>query len=218
MKASRRRKNVDIGYYVVAFMDLLGQQSKLRSLRDLPNTDDEKQMGSFIASLKETYGVVTQMRKVFETYFSKFVKRRSDLSMLNEEQRKTYSKLTSNPIQIRPFSDATIVYLSLRTDTAKLPTRGIFGILGAAASTSLLSLYAGHPIRGGIDIGLGMEIDDGEIYGPCLSRAYTLESRIAQYPRVVIGKELLQISGVHSEARAKGYLCRSWESICRGLP
>jgi hypothetical protein len=68
---------------------------------------------------------------------------------------------------------------------------GSYGIIGAASSTALLSLAAGHPVRGGIDIGIGMEIEEDEIYGPCLAKAYTLESKIAQYPRIVIGPECL---------------------------
>ena len=45
-------------------------------------------------------------------------------------------------------------------------------------------------IRGGIDLGLAMDIDEGEIYGPALARAYNLESGIAKYPRIVIGEGL----------------------------
>ncbi len=37
-----------------------------------------------------------------------------------------------------------------------------------------------------------MDIEEGEIYGPALARAYNLESRIAQYPRIVIGEELIR--------------------------
>ena len=35
-----------------------------------------------------------------------------------------------------------------------------------------------------------MNIEDNEIYGPALARAYGLESKVAQYPRIVIGEEL----------------------------
>jgi hypothetical protein len=49
----------------------------------------------------------------------------------------------------------------------------------------------GWPIRGGIELGLAMDIDNDDIYGPALARAYTLESKVAQYPRIVIGEELI---------------------------
>jgi hypothetical protein len=190
-KRKRHPRNIDIGYYAIAFLDVLGQQDSLRALGGLPDKSDEKQMESFIKDLKETYGVVNEMRRMFENFFISFSKRNSDIGSLTTEQRKIYKKLTSNPIQIKSFSDAMIAFVSLRTDQVKLPTRGIWGIFAAAGSISLLSLAAGHPVRGGIDIGLGMEIESGEIYGPSLSRAYTLESKIAQYPRVVVGKECI---------------------------
>jgi hypothetical protein len=54
----------------------------------------------------------------------------------------------------------------------------------------LTSLASKHPLRGGIDVGLATEIGPAEIYGTALERAYLLESRVAKYPRLVIGDEL----------------------------
>jgi len=192
---------MDIGYYVVGFIDLLGQQDRLRSLRSLPDKSDKDQMKQFTNDLKGTYGVVSGMRNIFELYFNSFSKKKYDLSMFTLEQRKIYKQLTNNPIQIKSFSDSIVVSVALRTDKAKLPTGGVWGIFSAAASTALLSLAAGHPIRGGIDVGLGMEIERGEIYGPCLSRAYSLESKIAGYPRIVVGKECLKYLEVTAEQK-----------------
>jgi hypothetical protein len=94
------------------------------------------------------------------------------------------------------FSDSLIVFMSLdSTKGAEVPTQGIMGIFAAAALTFLGCLHIGHPIRGGIDVGLGFEPTPGEIYGPALSRAYALESKVAQYPRIVIGEELVRCIG-----------------------
>lgn len=190
-KRNQPKKKVDIGYYVVGYLDVLGQQERLRSLRDLPDQSNETQMESFIKDLKGTFGVVKDTRRMFEGYFESFSKKKSDISMLTSEQRKIYKRLTSKPIQIKSFSDAIIVFVSLATGKEKLPAKGVWSIIAATASTALLSLAAGHPIRGGIDIGLGMEIERDEIYGPSLSRAYSLESKIAGYPRIVVGKECI---------------------------
>jgi hypothetical protein len=206
---NRKKKSEDkinIGYYVVGFIDLLGQQDRLRSLRSLPDESDENQMKTFIEDLKLTYGVVTGMRGIFEKFFTSYSNKRYDLNktnynLLTTAQKKIYKQLKNNPINIKSFSDSIIVFTSLRTDKVKLPTGGIWGIFTAAASTALVSLAAGHPIRGGIDVGLGMEIKKGEIYGPCLSRAYSLESKIAGYPRIVVGKECLEY--LHDTANQK---------------
>jgi hypothetical protein len=47
-----------------------------------------------------------------------------------------------------------------------------------------------RPVRGGIEIGLGAELDDREIFGSGISEAYRLESKIADWPRILIGKQL----------------------------
>ncbi|MFY9111033.1 MAG: hypothetical protein WAP34_03760 [Desulfomonilia bacterium] len=99
--------------------------------------------------------------------------------------------LTNHPIKFQNFSDSVVIYLPLRTDKYKLPIRGIYGILCATATTFLCSLAAKHPIRGGIDVGVAMEISKKEIYGAALARAYSLESNQAQYPRIVLGPELI---------------------------
>ena len=53
------------------------------------------------------------------------------------------------------------------------------------------SLAIKKPFRAGIEVGIGTEIDDREVYGPVLYRAYELENKIAQYPRIVIGNHTI---------------------------
>lgn len=189
-----KASNLDVGYYAVAFIDLLGQQEQLRALADLPDKQDPSQMETFRATLKQTYGAVDGMQKSFENFFNSFSRRpinQSRLNQLTAEQKKQYRELTSHPIQFQRFSDSMVIFIPLRTDTYKLPTAGIFGILGAAATSFICQLAAGHPIRGGIDVGVAMEMTKDEIYGAALSRAYSLESKTAMYPRIVLGKELV---------------------------
>jgi hypothetical protein len=218
MKRKHLKGNIDIGYYVVGFIDLLGQQDQLRTLRSLPDKANKEQMASFIQALKKTYGVVSGTRDMIGRFFRAFAdhKPRTDLSSLTPEQRNAYLQLTNNPIQIASFSDSIIVFLSLSTIKNKLPTRGIFGVLAAAASTSLFSLAAGYPIRGGIDIGLGMEIEGGEIYGPSLARAYALESKIAQYPRIVVGKGWIEYLQLTNTLKPKGIYDEIGAATARG--
>ena len=216
-KKKKSEDKLDIGYYVVIFIDLLGQQDRLRSLRNLPDESDDNQMKAFIKDLKGTYGVVTGMRNIFEQFFKSYSNKKYDLNKTNYNllpptQKNIYIQLKNNPINIKSFSDSIIVFTSLRTDKVKLPTGGIWGIFTAAASTALFSLAAGHPLRGGIDVGLGMEIKRGEIYGPCLSRAYSLESKIAGYPRIVVGKECLEYLQATAEQKQKDIISQ----VCAG--
>lgn len=190
-KTKKTNRDLTAGYYVVAFVDLLGQQGHLRSLKGLPDKSKPEEMQEFVKALKNTYGVVTGMRKAFTNFFNGFTRENPWAAKLRPDQRKIYKQLTSEPIQFQKFSDSAIVYLPLRTDRFKVPCSGIFGVLGASASTLIFSLAGGHPVRGGIDLGVGLEISRGEFYGSALARAHTLESKVASYPRVVVGQELV---------------------------
>ena len=132
------------------------------------------------------------MRKFFNDSFEGFKRKPKDTIGFSVEQKKEYASLDNHPIKIQSFSDSMVIFMPLKMDTLKLPVRGIWGIFGSAATTFICCLAIGHPIRGGIDVGLGMDITKNEIYGPALSRSYSLESRIANYPRIVVGDELIK--------------------------
>lgn len=65
--------------------------------------------------------------------------------------------------------------------------RGVHDGFLASMSVMLVQLAAGHPIRGGIDVATGIEVD-GELFGAAYVRAYELESKRARYPRLVVGE------------------------------
>jgi len=186
-----------VGFYLVALVDVLGQRHLLREMRDIPEKTNEKEMAEFIALLKKTVGTVTGMRDLFFNYFKGSSLQHFKLSEFSPEQQNILLQLKSNPLKSHMFSDSVVLFLSLRNDVNKLPVSGVYSALGAVASTFLVMLAAGHAIRGGIDVGVGMELSDDEVYGAALSRAYQLENRIAQYPRIVLGDTL--INYLHSK-------------------
>lgn len=53
------------------------------------------------------------------------------------------------------------------------------------------ALCGGVACRGGLEIGIAAKYQRVGIYGPALYKAYRLESEVAQYPRIVIGKDLV---------------------------
>jgi hypothetical protein len=197
-KNNSDKKNLFAGYYLVAFFDLLGQQKELREMQTLPTPDDDAAVNNFAARVKQTYGAVKGMRSSFRGFFKSFTQSNIDEYQLDPAQRAIFEQCKSNDIKIQQFSDCIAIFLPLRDDINKMPMRGVFGVLAAAATTSLSCLAYGQPVRGGIDIGVALEIDEDEIYGPALSRAYSLESSVAQYPRVVVGEELFKYLKVHA--------------------
>lgn len=182
---------ITVGYYLVAFIDVLGQHHLLRQMRGLPEKTDQKEMAEFIALLKNTAGTVIGMRDVFHSYFEGSSRFKFNLSIFTPEQQKLLIQFKSNPLKSHMFSDSVVLFLSLRDEINKTPVAGVHSALSSAATTFLCMLAAGHSIRGGIDIGVGIELSDDEVYGAALSRAYHLENRVAQYPRIVLGDELM---------------------------
>ena len=94
----------------------------------------------------------------------------------------------------------------------------VYRSLLAAGSMWLLGLSTNHPIRGGMEIGTGIDIDPGEIYGQALESAYHLESKVAKLPRIVVGPECVRFlkavrgSGRASDVRSR--LAASMADLC----
>ena len=181
---------LSLEYYFVGFFDLLGQQEHLRRITGLPDKNNPAAMEAMRNNLRDTYGAVMAMRRWFADAFETFERKpRADVPA---ELREVYREMNNNPIEFKGISDSMVVFVSLKhNDGAKLPARAALGLIYASALTYLGCLSAGHPIRGGIDLGVGFKTPEGDIYGPVLSRAYSLESNVANYPRIVVGEELV---------------------------
>ncbi len=81
--------------------------------------------------------------------------------------------------------------MPLSDDDKVIQVDGILSSVPAIAGSFLTLMISGTIFRGGLEIGLACEIGSKEIYGPALLKAHDLESKIAKYPRVVIGDELV---------------------------
>jgi len=181
-------------WFVVGFFDLLGQQEQLRSLTALPDEGSPEENETFFRVMRGTVGRVMRFKRAFHEFFDSY--NRVDIfedpavAEINPGVDRTHYR--GNDVKIQQFSDCVVAYASLCDEVYKSPTQGAYAIITASASTFLGHLASGVPIRGGIDIGLGTEISEANFYGPGLARAYTLESKVAQYPRIVVGDELIQ--------------------------
>ena len=94
-------------------------------------------------------------------------------------------------------------------------------MLSAYTCVSILEFRAGTFFRGGIEIGAGIELSDGDLYGPVLNNVHQLEEKVANYPRVVIGKRLDNF--IHSEGQPvdieyfPNSALANARDICKGL-
>jgi hypothetical protein len=174
------KKSLKLGHHLVAFLDVLGQRDKFRGLRLPTNASEEEKVKEV---LRQTAGFVLDLRRVFHKQFEVFEKGAGMGAHTKEPLRPNFVG----------FSDSFVTSVPLRNDGGDLVrVATVFSALAAAAIVMLTSLASKHPLRGGIDVGLATEIGPGEIYGTALERAYVLESKVAQYPRIVIGDELLK--------------------------
>lgn len=179
--------------YMVLVTDVLGQRSRLRELRDFPQSTDEWHRAK--ETLRETAGFVMFLRKEFKDCFDAWGPSSADfLKQFPADMRDCIVSAFSCDITCRHFSDSIVVAVCLSPDGSenRFPLRGALSALFAASHMHLKSLCLERPIRSGIDVGLAMLLPEGDVYGPALERAVHLEKCIAGYPRVAVGQRLTQ--------------------------
>jgi hypothetical protein len=189
-ESQTNKKEKRISWHVVAFLDLLGQQDKLRKLTALPNMENPDEVATFKQEVSDLYRPLYALQTFFNTSIKPWTEATTNENSIMPFERELIQQFQSTPIFYRRISDSLIINIPLHNDIGKFPCRAIFGLLIATAATFFSCMVHSFAIRGGIDLGLGMDIEEGESYGPALARAHNLESRIAQYPRIVIGEEL----------------------------
>jgi len=171
-------KNIE--YYVLSMLDILGQKEKLIKLNKLKLSDEQTNIKSLF---EETYGSI----KKFRTHMTEAMGWLNEITTNNPN-----NTFGSNDIKVNSFSDLVTSYVSLRDDNDTLQFQGIYFLLMGNGLVFLQMLSENKPLRGGIDVGLGIKHNGDEIYGSALSNAYYLESTVAKSIRVVIGKTLYE--------------------------
>ena len=178
-------KDATIERYIIAIIDVLGQKQELRRFRGL--TLVAKNNVAITTAIQSTAKVVADLNSRVRNFFDSFDKADA-LQYLPPEERNLF---LNNPIEIRGIGDSVVVSLSMRNDVHKGTLRGVYGLLASLSSMAFLQGADGRFIRGGIELGLGIQFDNMAPYGDALAEAVVLESEIAEYPRVVLGKQLV---------------------------
>ena len=194
-------QDTNVSWHVVAFLDLLGQQDKLRQITALPDQNNSAEVEAFKRAVMELYSPVASLRAFFLNSIKSFTTSK-EIENPKGFPEDLLREFRGCPIGSQTFSDCVIAHVPIRNDVSVYPCRAIYGVFCAAAFAFLSCLARAHPIRGGIDLGLAFNIDSEEIYGPALARAYSLESKVANYPRIVIGEELVRY--LNAVASSKG--------------
>ena len=181
MSEANENESIEYKNYVVIWLDVLGQSQKLRDFPDIPNQelfseeDYKEKRKEFISYIKNTVGKVELLRHQFEELYTRT--RIDDSVKIGVAETVMYS-----------ISDSTIIAIPLSQNGRCEAIHSIFHALVAISGIILISLSGGIVLRGGIDVGSAYIIKKNEIYGQALARAVYLEEKIAEYPRVVVGK------------------------------
>jgi hypothetical protein len=185
---SKGKRKITIGFYALAFIDVLSQRDKLSKITAFP--DNDEQTDTFFEQWRETFGVIDEYRTMFSKFFDTFSSYKpSKIPQLKPEQAKMLERLMKSEIKEQLFSDSMIYYVPLMETPDRLNISSIHNLLSGCAGTFLIGLAEKIICRGGIDVGIAGEFFRGEIYGPALYQAYHLESERAQFPRIVVGDE-----------------------------
>jgi hypothetical protein len=183
------------GFYFVAFVDLLGQQAKLARFKAVaPTTDEER--AAFRQLVDDTAGVVRNERQSVRQWLAGDVTDEA-LAKIPPERRAEFAHIITRAAFQTGFSDCFVVAFPMQVDGVDerlSRARSVYDLWTALLGLSVLSLASlaqEIPWRGGIDVGIGTQIFPNEVYGPVLLSAYKLESTVAECPRLVVGRGLL---------------------------
>ena len=212
---------ITFGFYVVGLIDVLNQQEHLLRMEELPKTHEERTR--FIEAAKESVGAVSAFRDAFRGFFRAFAncdweaRRDPRFQSLSPSQRAEFRRLMELRVGQQCFSDTTVLFSPLAIGDEDTTVFGVLGMILATGVTLLSALANGVAIRGGIDVGVGTEYWDGEVYGPALARAHDLEQSVARYPRIMLGKTAMEFMRdcVSSEdAAPAAHLNKAVASMC----
>jgi len=130
-------------------------------------------------------------RDSFKSYFDGAASHIPDINLVSPEHRNVFIESQKTDVGYYGLSDAIVIAVPLKGENENCTAiNSVFSAFAATCGIALVSLSVGIPARAGIDVGVATQIDR-EVYGPALERAVHLENRLAEYPRLIVGRELL---------------------------
>ncbi len=179
-------------FYCVAWLDLLGQGEKLERVKS-PSVGLIDR-AAFVDSVRAPFGGILQFRKEVQHVVDRLnsVRPPPPKQELSETQKKLYSRYSAPQVDVEFAGDSAILKVDFDLNSKTAPILSTYFLMEQVSILCLDKLANGKPIRGGIDVGVGTHFNPPlGFYGQALSRAYRLESKIADYPRIVIGQHLI---------------------------
>ena len=147
------------GHYMIGVFDVLGQSRKLQEQAIMPLADDPAERQRVVANLKDTAGVVIGFRGLFRKFFEGAAQSTGRAYSLPEPQRSEMLAAMASNVLLWGVSDAIFVAVPLTWERHPAARAvDVFRSLLAASSMWLVGLSTNHPIRGGMEIGTGIDL------------------------------------------------------------
>lgn len=169
----------------------------------MPDAADPSSVEALLVAVRDSLGVVRLLRSLVDIF-----KDQSDAAVVHEDSplrgRSPDEIATARWVQRRRvrdlrWSDGVVLYAPLWDTHEHACVMGLFDIVCRTVALMLMQLSIGKPIRGGVDVGTGIEVEE-QLFGAALVKAYMLESQVAQHPRIVVGEALADYVGVACDA------------------
>jgi len=198
---------IDLRYYAVCLIDIQGQGSKLDQWRRFPSEEPDDD-SCFWEAVRGTLGTVDTVRRCFREWYSMAQKRPPEISGFNEQESRELQRMNSTVPNAMCFSD-TIVFFSevSRGEQSAL----VYPLLQHLITMTLLlpAMWASKiPIRGAIHVGIGASLGKDDFYGPALADAYRIESKQADWPRVLVSNDAIEFFRVHKVSSSNSWIQR----------
>lgn len=204
IEKNKKKEDIKFTLHVAAYIDLLKQSHLFEEVDKLI----EKEASNSEIEIKLAEGIrrVKKLRDVFNSFLGSYTKHNLEkYSNLTKTERDLMQRMLKTDIKRQVFSDTIVYYSSLFENPKLIPITSIQCLFVAISGIFTFFLSDSDVFRAGIDIGLGSSncFEREELYGPALCHAYNLESKKAQYPRIVIGERLLNY--IIQESQIEGH-------------
>jgi len=182
------------GPHVVALIDFLGQSTELAKWDYLPAALSPSH--PWVQAVRDTLGRVMMWREEFQKRYGEFQSEMDDLANYRsvgqpDHLRRQFDEYRKTSLHAAHFSDTLIFYSQLQNERGYRQMSNVCRMIVISGALMLAALNAKTVFRGAIEAGMLTRFPTGDPYGPALAKAHQLESKVADYPRIVVGPGVL---------------------------
>ena len=192
-------KSVEVREYVVCLFDFLGQrEGLLRKVRDTEDITSLQGELDKISNLVQSFN--DYMRQAFDVIKNKGTDVLRRLGVVEKDMPQFIEKMNQVHLGIQQYSDTTLIYVGAE-DGEGMGFGMFIDFCLTVAAHFLHTVSEGMLVRGAITMGKAWEIAPNCLYGPVMEDVYSMESSLANYPRIVISPNVVgRIQKLEKEA------------------